>query len=503
MSSPIGLSWRVDPECRATAGLSCFGVGCIELRAGERRGVERATGDCLQETDTPIPALPAHLKTNLVPMLVRRADREGRETVQLPCGTDLPVVGWEDCSEQKGREREGIVLQVGTRDPSGKWSVPAKMPTGLPERVRAWRNILPPQSPLIVSGGVGCPVEAKTLVDAGADLLLVDAGLVFRGPGFIKRCNRALLPKVPSAVTQPGPQLFNRASFWMATLGAALIAGGVAALGLALTRVLLPYDESFLGISADALRRNSPLLFSFMAHDRATLAGTMVGLGWMYLMLARHGIHGARVTVIASALTGFASFFSFFSFGYFDTLHAFVAAVLLQFTIQIMVGHDRQAQILPRLDIEDRIWRRAQWGQLLWVVHAGGLLVAGAVILGIGMTSVFVSEDLNFLCVTAQETQEWGARIKSVVAHDRATLGGMLLASGVAMLLPVLWCFGRGEHWLWLAIAGLGLPAYGAAIGIHVAVGYLDWRHMLPAIVGLLLWSAGLALSRSYLKQPV
>jgi dihydroorotate dehydrogenase len=89
-----------------------------------------------------------------------------------------------------------------------------------------------------------------------------------------------------------------------------------------------------------------------------------------------------------------------------------------------------------------------------------------------------------------------------VVAHDRATLGGMLLASGVAMLLPVLWCFRRGEGWLWRSIAGLGLPAYGAALGIHVAVGYLDWRHMVPALAGLVLWVGGLALTAGYLRKP-
>src|SRR5688572_2460752 len=32
--SPVGLGWRVDPERRATRGLSCFGVGCIEIQKG-------------------------------------------------------------------------------------------------------------------------------------------------------------------------------------------------------------------------------------------------------------------------------------------------------------------------------------------------------------------------------------------------------------------------------------------------------------------------------------
>jgi hypothetical protein len=502
LSSRIGLSWRVDPECRATAGLSCFGVGCIERRLGPTPGVKRGAGDCLIETDTLFESTSINVDPCEAPVLLRRTDQAGSETLQLPNGSSLNVVAWDQPIPATTHDDKGVVMQVGTRSASGRWCVPSAMPASLRDRVREWRESLPRGSPLIVTGGVGCPSEAQQLIAAGADLLLVDAGLVFGGPGLVKRCNDALLPSLPTQVkSERDIPIARLASFWMGALGAALIAGGFAALLLAMTRVLLPYDESFLGMSVDVLRRNTPRLFAFMAHDRATLAGTMIGLGWVYLMLARFGGHGAKTAVVASALTGFVSFFAFFGFGYFDTLHAFVAAVLLQFTIQIMVGDDPHRSDPAFVDIEDPAWRRAQWGQLLWVVHALGLLVAGAVILAIGMTSVFVSEDLRFLCVTAQEADAWGSKVKAVVAHDRATLGGMLLASGVAMLLPVLWCFGRRERWLWLAIAGLGVPAYGAAIGIHVAVGYVDWRHMVPALLGMLLWLGGLGLSRSYLDS--
>ena len=206
--------------------------------------------------------------------------------------------------------------------------------------------------------------------------------------------------------------------------------------------------------------------------------------------------------MVASAVAGFASFFSFLGFGYFDTLHAFVAAVLFQLTVQIMVGADggRAALAVPR-DDEDGCWRRAQWGQLCWVAHAVGLVLAGGVILGIGMTRVFVSEDLAFLCMDAEQVRTMGERVVSVVAHDRATLGGMLWASGVGMLLPVLWCHQRGASWLWWAIAGLGLPAYAAALVMHAWVGYTDWRHIVPAFVGLALWAGGLVLSRGYLRH--
>ena len=507
-ASPVGLGWRVDPEQLATHGLSCFGGGCIEIQQGGSRGVSRHGGDALDDGDTVNTLAVSKRETGPTPLLVRSRNERGDEVVRLPSGLSLPVVAWnESVPDGEFGGKKGIVLQVGTRLPNGGWRVPAAMPGSLPEKLGEWRRRLPRGVPIIVAGGVGCPSDAKALVEAGADLILIDAGLVFGGPGLVKRCNEGLVQRVNCAKeTTRDRSLFRMAWFWGATLGAALIFGGVLALLLSMSRVLLPYDEHFLGFSVDTLRRNSPRLFSFMAHDRATLAGVMLGLGWLYWMLARNAVrkgrHGAATALIASALTGFASFFGFFGFGYFDTLHAFVAAVLFQITVQIMVGvNDVSDDGLRRPDVEDFAWRRAQWGQLLWVLHAIGLLVAGAVILGIGMTAVFVSEDLSFLCITKQQAQELGARVMGVVAHDRATLGGMLLASGVAMLLPVLWCFRRGEQWLWTAIAGLGLPAYGAALGIHIRVGYLDWRHMVPAVAGLMLWVGGLSLTASYLRS--
>ena len=330
----------------------------------------------------------------------------------------------------------------------------------------------------------------------------------FNGPGLVKRCNAALLNRlVGEPVAEPAEAVFRQSWFWALSLGVALGGGGLLALGLSFTRVLLPYDEQFLGLTVELLQRNAPRLHAFMAHDRGTLAGVMLGLGWLYAVLAwsgiRGGVDGARTAVVASALAGFASFFSFLGFGYFDTLHAFVAAVLFQLTVQVMVGASRVRSPGARAgpDDEDRAWRRAQWGQLCWVVHAVGLLIAGSVILGIGMTRVFVSEDLDFLCMTADQVRAMGDRVVSVVAHDRATLGGMLWAAGVAMLLPVLWCHERGARWLWQAMAGLGLPAYASTLGLHAWVGYTDWRHILPAVVGLALWAGGLALSAGYLRS--
>ena len=47
-----------------------------------------------------------------------------------------------------------------------------------------------------------------------------------------------------------------------------------------------------------------------------------------------------------------------------------------------------------------------------------------------------------------------------------------------------------------------GVLAYACAIGVHVAVGYIDLFHLSPAFGGLALFLLGLALSQPFLCRP-
>ena len=358
---------------------------------------------------------------------------------------------------------------------------------------------------IIASGGVHEPEHALELRAAGADLVSVDTGLVYTGPGLIKRTNECLLYEAVRDAPKPLPERVAELSwFWTALMGVGMLIGGVLAFVIAATKVVLPYDESFLGMTRDELPLINPHLLDFMAHDRISLAGVMIAVGVLYVGLSvfgsRQGLHWARQTVLVSAITGFLTFFLFLGFGYLDPFHAFVTVALLQ--LMVLGVHARLGTYTPSVRPErrgNRAWRLSLWGQLLLVLHGFGLLGAGAAISVIGVTHVFVHADLEFMRTTADALATADPRLVPLVAHDRATLGGMLLAAGWLFLLPALWGFRSGSRWLWWSSLIAGVIAYAAAIGVHYAVGYLSMKHLLPAFGGLAVMLVGLILSYPFL----
>ena len=399
----------------------------------------------------------------------------------------------------------GMVVDGGVRLDDGRRELgrPARGPAL--RTVRRLRDRLGVGPAIVASGGVHEPADALDLLEAGADLVQVDSGLVFGGPGLPKRINECLLYLIEGEKAAPEPPPAGELSwFWAFLMGAGMLIGSVLALAIAATRVVLPYDELFVGLTRPQLAAANARLLPFLTHDRVTLAGTMVATGVLYCGLAqfgiRRGLHWARVAVLTSAFAGFGTFFLFLGFGYFDAFHAFVTAVLFQFLL--LAIHARQSppgrSPAPGLR-EDRRWRWSLWGQLLLIVQASAFVVAGLVIAAVGVTSVFVPEDLEFLHTTSMALAEASPRLVPMIAHDRATLGGMLVASGLAFLLPALWGFRRGAGWLWWSLLLASVPGYASAIGVHFAVGYRNGWHLAPAFVGLATCGAGLILSRPYL----
>src|SRR5262249_17043644 len=140
---------------------------------------------------------------------------------------------------------------------------------------------------LVAGGGVHEPEQALQFFEAGANLVQIDSGLVYSGPGLPKRVNEALLFAEPlEEVAAPPLAPAETTWFWTLLLGVSMLLGGLLALIIASTRVVLLYDESFTGLTREQLQAVNDRLLAFMAHDRVTLAGTMMAIGTLYTLLS-------------------------------------------------------------------------------------------------------------------------------------------------------------------------------------------------------------------------
>jgi len=297
-------------------------------------------------------------------------------------------------------------------------------------------------------------------------------------------------------------------------LGVGMLISGLIAWVIAVTRVVLPYDEAFLGTTRSGIDSINPHLLHFMTHDRVTLAGTMISLGVLYTGLAwngiRFGAHWAWRSAAASAIVGFLSFFLFLGFGYFDPLHALAAVLLFIIFAPALVWarslpHGGVGRIAVPPDCgttNDIQWRRGLVGQLIFVSIGLGLVGAGCAIAAIGVTRVFVPTDLMFLMTTRDAITGANPHLLPLIAHDRAGFGGALVSDGVAVLTLSLWGFRPGASWVWWTLLLAGLPGFLAAVWVHVHIGYMNMTHLFPAYLAIALFAAGLALSRRMLCVP-
>ena len=277
----------------------------------------------------------------------------------------------------------------------------------------------------------------------------------------------------------------------------ALLFSGGFALFLSVVQQFLPHDLAFLGMTARELcALGDCRVVAFMVHDRATFGGVLIAIGVLYLWLTafplRRGQRWAWWTLAASGVVGFASFLGYLGYGYLDSWHGVATLLLLPVFVAGMaktwrdvVRGERGAMppIGPRATCTPALWRsRAGVGRVLLLLTAFGMVAAGLTIQTIGVTRVFVPQDLAFMGLTAEQLHAVNPRLVPLIAHDRAGFGGGLVSCGIAFGAAV-W-FGRPSRALWQALAIAGTAGFACALGVHFAVGYTDALHLAPAMAG-------------------
>jgi hypothetical protein len=201
--------------------------------------------------------------------------------------------------------------------------------------------------------------------------------------------------------------------------------------------------------------------------------------------------------LLVTGVVGFLSFLSYLGYGYLDTWHGIATLVLLPVFVAGMFKTNGLVRPLPSI----AVLLRGSWpaigrssfdlGRLLLMVTAACLVLGGLIIMSVGMTTVFVPQDLEYMHIDAAVLQSTNPRLVPLIAHDRAGFGGGVCCCGMTMFLCLL--HGAPSRSLWQALLITGISGFGSAIGVHFPIGYTSFVHLAPAYLGAVMFFSGMS----------
>ncbi|WP_088072505.1 dihydroorotate dehydrogenase [Gottfriedia luciferensis] len=353
--------------------------------------------------------------------------------------------------------------------------------------------------PIFTKGGVIQPIDAIDILNEGAKLVFLTHGYIISGPGLPKRINEVLLFNRNKSVPSSNGWL------WYFLFGLLMFVGGVLALLISLTTIILPYDEHFLKTTSYVILQFNSKILPFMSHDRMTLAGTIMSGGILFMSLAYNGIkhnyHWAKKATDVSGIVGFLAIFLFIGFGYFDWLHALFWLVLIP---PFLIGFFKTKQINRSPESQNLTnhtdWKSSLIGQLFCIMLGFSIILGGCIISYVGITTTFVQTDLNYLCISPSQMNAFNQNLIPVISHDRAGFGGGLISVGLLILMISLWGFRQHHKWIWWTLFLSGMPAFITAFGVHFMIGYTNFFHLLPPIIAMTFLLIGLVKSYQFLN---
>ena len=204
---------------------------------------------------------------------------------------------------------------------------------------------------------------------------------------------------------------------------------------------------------------NECRIVHFMIHDRVSFGGSLIAIAILYIWLAafplRMGEAWAWWLLAVSAALGFGSFLLYLGYGYLDTWHGVATLALLPCVLlglgktYSIAGHKDNIRSLLRPSVQPS-WKSAFGiGRCLLLATAVGMAAGGFTIMMVGITTVFVPQDLKYIGLDANAMRAINANLLPLIAHDRAGFGGSVCCCGVTMFFCV-WC-GTPSRSLWQA----------------------------------------------------
>lgn len=265
----------------------------------------------------------------------------------------------------------------------------------------------------------------------------------------------------------------------------------------------LPQDTLYLGMDAKTLGAYNQNIVNFMFHDRISFGGTLVAIGLLYIWLAEFPLRQkqdwAWWIFFLSGIIGFVSFLTYLGYGYFDSYHGYATVLLLPIYLIGLIKSYQSFETKPKLSSLNKVQIKPNLkssigiGYLFLYITTIGITLGGIVIMIVGMTSVYVPQDLEYMTMCSGDFVKVNPRLTPLIAHDRASFGGGLFTVGQTIFF-IIKCAHPTKN-LWQIIFFSLSIGFISAIGVHFLIGYLNFIHLAPAYLGALLFTIGISLT--------
>lgn len=288
-----------------------------------------------------------------------------------------------------------------------------------------------------------------------------------------------------------------------------LVLSGLFVIIQSITGHFLPHDISYLGLDAKELSSfSNGTITKFMFHDRISFGGSIIAVGCLYMWLVEFPLKNkeawAWYLFLFSGLIGFGSFLTYLGYGYLDTWHGVATLLLLPFYVAGLIRSyslvKHRAGFKDTLLIKEKFNLRNRYGigKLFLLFSALGILAGGTTIMIVGMTTIFVPQDLEYMNITVCGIEKINGNLKPLIAHDRAAFGGGLATIGLLYFFIIR----RSDPTinLWQILLVSLTVGFSTAIGVHYFIGYTSFTHLLPAYFGAVTSGIGLTLTYPYMR---